>query len=292
MSTSNRSLVDSSLAENVYTANKRPGFFGIFGSFFKQAGAINSLGYLFAKRNIRSRYRQSYLGFLWAFLPPVATAIVWIILYNNHIINLRDPGVPYPVFVITGTLLWSVFANAVLIPMQTVQSNRSILVKINFPRESLLVTAFYEILFNAGIAMVIVIAEMFIFKIQPDIHLLLFIPAVFLLILVGISIGLLLLPFALLYRDVQFVLPSVLQFAMYLTPVVYAKPIYDGAARILAINPVAPVLTAARSWLLGMPNEIPHWQIAAVAAGGLIFLMMGIVLYRMTLNILIERMGT
>jgi lipopolysaccharide transport system permease protein len=106
------------------------------------------------------------------------------------------------------------------------------------------------------------------------------------------SIGLLLLPLSMLYRDVQFALPSLLQFAMYLTPVVYAKPMYSGFAKIMAFNPVTPVLTSARACLIGLPIDSSWMQISVVAGGAMLLLLIGIVLQRITVEILIERMGT
>jgi lipopolysaccharide transport system permease protein len=290
--TEKNSSLTKELPEHIYSADRKSGLVTTLKSFVKEFRMAHALGYRFAERTIKSRYRQSLLGILWAFLPPIATAIIWIILRNSNVVNIREVGAPYPVFVITGTMLWSVFANAVMMPMQIMQTNRNILVKINFPREAILVNAFYEILFNAAIAFLIIIAELLIFQVHITWHSLLFIPCVFLLIMLGMSIGLLLLPFSLLYRDIQFALPSLLQFAMYLTPVVYAKPVYEGIGKLLNYNPVTPVLTAARAWLLNMPVEISHIQIALVAGISAVLLLIGIVLQRITVEILIERMGT
>jgi lipopolysaccharide transport system permease protein len=286
------SATPETLPVHTYSSERKFGLLKTFKSLIKEFPVAHSLGYRFAERTIKSRYRQSLLGVLWAFLPPISTAIIWIILYESRVVNISDVGVPYPLFVITGTMLWSVFSTALLMPMQIMQANRSILVKINFPREALLVNAFYEILFNTGIAFIIIIAELLIFGVHVDFHSLLFIPAVFLLIFLGMALGLLLLPLSLLYKDVQFALPSVLQFAMYLTPVVYATPIYKGAGKILALNPVTPVLTSARAWLLGLDLSVPMWHIALVAGITLLLLFLGIILQRITVAILIERMGS
>jgi lipopolysaccharide transport system permease protein len=286
------SATPNTLPVHTYSSERKFGLLKTFRSLIREFPVAHSLGFRFAERTIKSRYRQSLLGVLWAFLPPISTAIIWIILYESRVVNISDVGAPYPLFVITGTMLWSVFSTALLMPMQIMQANRSILVKINFPREALLVNAFYEILFNTGIAFIIIIAELLIFGVPVNFYSLLFIPAVFLLILLGMALGLLLLPVSLLYKDVQFALPSVLQFAMYLTPVVYATPIYKGAGKILALNPVTPVLTSARAWLLGLDLSVPTWHIIMVAGITLVLLFLGIILQRITVAILIERMGS
>lgn len=283
---------ETALRERVYAPAGTRNVGRVFVDILREFPAAHALGYRFAQRTIKSRYRQSFLGILWAFLPPLATALVWIVLYKSEVINLKDVGVPYPVFVVTGTLLWSIFSVALLTPLQVVQQNRSILVKINFPREALLVNAFYEVLFSAIVVSVIVGLELLVFQVRPGSGALLFVPSVFILAFLGMSLGLLLLPITLLLKDIQFLLPSVLQFAMYLTPVVYAKPVYVGAAHILAYNPVTPVLTNARTWLLGTGVECPMWQYGAVACVALLLLLIGIVVYRISMGYIIERMGS
>jgi lipopolysaccharide transport system permease protein len=261
-------------------------------TLWKEFPAAHSLGFRFAERSIRTKYRQSVFGMLWAFLPPLATAAIWIILNKYNVIKFGDVGAPYPLFVITGMLLWSVFSSSLLMPMQTMQANRSILVKINFPRESLIINAFYEILFNAMISLIIIIACIFIFKVHLTFNCLLFFPALLILMFLGMAIGLLLLPFSFLYKDIQFILPSILQFAMYLTPVVYSQPIYKGAAKLLSLNPVSPILTSARAWLLGIDLYVPLWHIWLVAGIAFFLFAIGIFLQRITMQILIERMGS
>jgi lipopolysaccharide transport system permease protein len=258
----------------------------------KEFPAAHSLGYRFAYRNISTRYRQSIFGILWAFLPPLATATIWIILNAANVIKLGDVGAPYPLFVITGTMLWSVFANAVLMPQQIIQANKSILVKINFPREALLINAFYEILFNAIISLVVISVFMVFFKVHLTWNCLLIFPGIFLMMVFGMSIGLLLLPFSMLYKDIQFVLPSALQFAMFLTPVVYATLPVSGIGKIIRYNPVTPLLTQTRSALLNMDVFVPAWHIGVVAALAFVFLILGIFLQRITMQTLIERMGS
>lgn len=281
------------LEVRTYSSDKAQyNFKGMIKSLWREFPAAHSLGFRFAERNIRTRYRQSVFGILWAFLPPLATAAIWIILNSYNVIKFGDVGAPYPLFVITGMLLWSVFSSSLLMPMQTVQANRSILVKINFPRESLIVNAFYEILFNAIISLIIISVCIVIFKVHLSFNILLFFPALLVLMILGMSLGLLLLPFSFLYRDIQFILPSMLQFAMYLTPVVYSQPIYKGAAKLLALNPVSPLLTSARAWLLGIDCTVPLWHIGLVAGIAVFLMLIGVFLQRITMQILIERMGS
>ena len=285
-------VVTSDLPVHLYSASGRTSIFLTLKKIGREFPVAHALGFRFAQRNIRARYRQSLFGVLWALVPPLATAAIWIFLNQRNIVTLNHTGSNYALFVITGTMLWSVFSTAVIMPIQTIQANAPILVKINFPRESLIITAFYEISFNALITLAIIIAELVIFKVPLTLHTLLFFPAMLVLILLGMCFGLMVLPLALLYKDVQFALPTFLQLAMYATPVVYTATDFGGASKILALNPVSPVLTSARDWLLGVNFNPPIGPLILVTLASIIILLIGMVIQRIAMEILIERMGT
>ena len=285
-------VIASDMPVHRYSASGRSSVFIALKKIVREFPVAHALGFRFAERNIRARYRQSVLGVLWAIVPPLATAAIWIFLNQKNIVTLNHTGSNYPLFVITGTMLWSVFSTAVIMPIQTIQANAPILVKINFPRESLIITAFYEIAFSALISLLIIVAELVIFEVPLSLNTLLFFPAMLVLILLGMCFGLMVLPLALLYKDVQFALPTFLQLAMYATPVVYATTDFSGFSKILAFNPVSPVLTSARDWLLGVNFIPPVGPLILITLVSILILIMGMILQRIAMEILIERMGT
>ena len=288
----NKYMTGAKMPVHVYSSTSRIGIFKTLRTIFREFPVAHSLGFRFAERNIKARYRQTILGVLWALLPPLATAAIWIILNQTNTIRMNHTGGNYALFVITGTMLWSVFSNAVLIPIQTVQANTGILVKINFPREALMITAFYEILFNSAISLLIILAEIIYFQVPVTLQTLFFLPPILILIIMGMCLGLLILPLAILYKDAQFALPTFLQLAMYLTPVVYAVPVFTGAAKVLAFNPVSPVLSSGRDLLLGLPLNADIMELVIIGCVSIIVLMIGIVIQRIALEVLIERLGT
>lgn len=276
----------------VYSANSKSNLWRTLKAIGKEFPVAHALGFRFAQRNIRARYRQSLLGIFWALIPPLATAAIWIFLNQKNIVSLNHTGSSYALFVITGTMLWSVFSNAVTMPIQSIQANAPILVKVNFPREALMITAFYEIVFTSLISLVIIAAEIVIFQIPVSGYTFLFIPAVLVLIMLGMCFGLLLLPFAILYKDIQFALPAFLQIAMYATPVVYATTTLSNGYKFLALNPVSPVLVSARDWLLGTQSTTGLLTLGCIGLATIIILVAGFILQRIAMEILIERMGT
>ena len=276
----------------VYSANSKSNLWRTLKAIGREFPVAHALGFRFAERNIRARYRQSLLGIVWALLPPLATAGIWIFLNQKNIVSLHHTGSSYALFVITGTMLWSIFSSAVTMPIQSIQANAPILVKVNFPREALMITAFYEIVFTSLISLVIIVAEILIFQIPVTGYTFLFIPAVFVLIMLGMCFGLLLLPFAILYKDIQFALPAFLQIAMYATPVVYATTEWSGGFRMLALNPVSPVLVSARDWILGLQSSTGLLTLGCIGLATMVILLAGFILQRIAMEILIERMGT
>lgn len=281
------------MIERQYSA-RNTGFQGIqlLSEIARDLPKASSLGYSLAERNIKARYRQSLAGIFWAFLLPVVTSLVWIILNRQGVVEFDRVSVPYPVFVITGTMLWQVFSNSVLFPLRSVQSNTNILTKINFPREALFFNALYEIGFYSLFNLVVIVVAVLSFGIGIRIESLFFMAGVLILIVLGIALSLMILPVAALYSDINFALPSLLQFAMYLTPVIYPQHTFSGITRILDLNPVAPVLSITRGWLVGMNTLDSVWPVFAIGLGALVLLVFGLILQRIAMEILIERMGS
>ena len=277
----------------VYSAeNDNDSFFIALWDTLKMMPKSNSLGYRLASRNITARYRQSLLGLAWAVFPPLITALVWIVLNDQKVINVESLEVPYPVFVFTGTMLWQIFSFSVQIPLQSIQTNKSILVKINFPREAIFMSALYEVGFNAMISLGLLTMILIYFGVVPGTYFGLFFLGMTVLMLLGLVFSLLLMPLALLYRDIALGIPIILQFAIYLTPVIYPQPRFEGLAKLLYLNPVSPILTNSRIWLLGLQQEVAWKPFVILSMAVVILLILGMVLQRKALNILIERMGS
>lgn len=278
---------------SVYSADQdKDNFFITLWHTLKMMPKANSLGYRLASRNIKARYRQSLLGLAWAVFPPLITALVWVVLNDQKVVSFEGLEVPYPVFVFTGTMLWQIFSFSVQVPLQSIQKNKSILVKINFPREAIFISALYEVGFNAMISLGLLTIILIYFGVVPGIYFGLFFLGITVLMLLGLMFSLLLMPLALLYRDIALGIPIVLQFALYLTPVIYPQPRFEGLGKLLYLNPVSPILTNSRIWLLGLQQEVAWKPFIILSIAVLILLILGIVLQRKALNILIERLGS
>jgi lipopolysaccharide transport system permease protein len=248
------------------------------------------LAWQLALRDIKAQYRQAALGLLWAFIIPLAHTAVWLFMQSSGIVTLQATALPYPVYVFTGTLLWSVFMDAVNAPLQQTLAAKPMLAKINFPREALVLSGIYQTLFSAAIKVGVLITALLFLGIVPGWGILLFPLAVLSLILTGTALGLLVTPVGMLYSDIGKGLPLLLQFLMYLAPVVFPMPATGWAATLFECNPLTPIILTARDWVTGSsPEYLGSFLVVNLAMLALLGLMW--VIYRAALPIFIERMG-
>jgi lipopolysaccharide transport system permease protein len=256
----------------------------------RDLSASRELAWRLTVRDLSAQYRQTLLGFLWALILPLANTLVWIFLSRSGVVNISDTLLPYPIYVFTGTMLWAILMDALNAPLQMVTASKSMLAKINFPREALVVAGIYQTLVNALIKVILLLIALVAMGIHPSWDLMLFPISILSLILVGTVIGLALTPVGLLYTDVGKAVPLLMQFLMYLTPVVFAMPKEGLPAAVFQLNPLTPLILTARDWLTGLTPEYLGYFMA-INVISIILLFMFWIVYRLAMPILIERMG-
>lgn len=252
--------------------------------------AGKELAWRLAVRDIKAQYRQALLGIVWAFIIPLLNTAVWLFLSKSGIFMVSNTSISYPVYVFTGTMLWSIFMDAVNAPLQQSISAKSMLAKLNFPREALIVSGIYQTLFNASVKLLLLFIVLIIMKVNFGWGILLFPAGLFSLMLVGTALGLLITPIGMLYTDIGRALPLLMQFLMFVTPVVFPMPKEGVAATLFAYNPLTPVILTSRDWLTGFPPEY-LWPFLLVNAVTVLLLIVVWIVYRLAMPILIERMS-
>ncbi len=258
---------------------------------FKDIIASRELAWRLAVRDIRAQYRQAYLGIFWAFIGPLVGAITWIFLSGSGIISVGKTALPYPIYVFAGTVLWSILTDSLNSPLKETTAGRSMLSKLNFPREAILVAGIYKILFNSGIKVALLLVAIMLFGIVPGWNLLLFPLGLLSLILVGFTLGLLITPIGMLYTDVGRIIPMVMPLLMYLSPVVFPMPKAGWTVRLFELNPMTPLILTTRDWLTGFhPEYFGYFLVVNVIAVALLLVVW--VIYRLAMPILIERMSS
>jgi lipopolysaccharide transport system permease protein len=263
----------------------------LFQSMLRDLALSRELAWRLFIRNINTRYRQTLLGYAWAVVMPIITTSIFVFLQKSGYFTVGETQVPYALFLITGLVLWQVFADAVQAPLRMVQQSYSILTKVNFPREALIITGASEVLFAFLIRLTLIVLAIFWFGIDVSWAAIWFPFGVLVLIGLGIAIGLLITPMAVLYHDVGQALPFTLYLWMFLTPVIYPAPVSGARSMLVLLNPVTSVLDTTRAWLFsGSPDHLSGFFIVS---GLTVFtILAGWLLYRLALPILIERVST
>lgn len=249
-----------------------------------------ALGWQLAGRDLKAQYRQSLLGYLWALLPPLLIAASFVALKTSGVVSARAVSVPYGAYVVTGTLLWQIFADAVAAPLRLVIASREMLIRVNFPREAIVLAGMLTTLFGALVRLAVVIPLLLYYQLAPGAGLAFLPCGVLSLILAGTCAGLLVTPIGVLYRDVEKVLPAALMLWMLLTPVAYPISASAGEAGWLALNFVAPLIEASRNAIIG--SGLIAWGAVALVDGGvLLALLAGWLLLRLATPHLVARLG-
>lgn len=241
-----------------------------------------------AERDIKAQYRQSYFGILWAFITPLMTAAVWIFLNLSGTIKLSDTGIPYPIYVFSGTLLWSIITEAINAPAMSTNSARGLLSKVNFPKEALIIAGVYKLLFNSAVKIILLVVFVFLFGLGFHWSLLLLPFAILGALLFGTTIGLFITPVGMLYNDVSKIITMGFRFLMFITPVLYAIPEEGLMRRVMEWNPITPIILTSRDMITGATPQFLLYYLVVLACCIPLFFV-GLLSYRISIPIIVER---
>jgi lipopolysaccharide transport system permease protein len=241
-------------------------------------------------RDLSARYRQTLLGYVWAFLPPLVAAGTFIFLQSQGITNIKTGSVPFPAFALMGTLLWQVFVDSLMSPSASLVAAKPMLIKINFPREAVLIGGLLMVVFNMLIRLSLVVAVMVIWRVPVDATVLFFPVAVLALMAAGFAIGLAVTPVAGLYGDVGNAIPLISGFWMLLTPVVYPARSEGLAGWLATWNPVSPLIVTARECLTAQPLTMlgPFFVVFGLS---IIAIALALIGFRIAMPHVIARLG-
>lgn len=239
-------------------------------------------------RKINVRYRQSLLGPLWAVIPPILAALTSRVLQRSGVVDVGETEIPYPLYVMFATVLWQVFSRSLAMPLQAMKDGIQLLRTIQVPVEGLMLAGVGELLFDQGIQIMVLIA-VFIFAPVPITWGV--IPAIgvlIMLMLLGISIGLFLVPFGSLYTDVSSALPYLTRFWFFLTPILYPPPERWPYSLLVELNPVTPLLSGVIDLTTtGRLNNPVLFVVVSLCTVALFCV--GWVIYRVAVPLLVER---
>jgi lipopolysaccharide transport system permease protein len=239
-------------------------------------------------RDTKATFRGSFLGWLWFILPTLANSLVWIFLSGSNVININIGSIPYPLFVLTGNLLWTAFSLCLTSGLGVLQEAQGTLNKVNFPHESLLLVVLYKAVLNVGITLFLLPPLLFFYPVELRWEILLFPLGVFATMFSGLSIGLALLPFAALFQDLSRAVHLGMRFAFFLTPVVFPLPASGMARYLMEWNPATYLIINSRAWLLGgeTPQTLPFCIVTTISV---LLFALGLLTMKVALPHIIER---
>lgn len=240
---------------------------------YKELWQYRELFYFFTWRDVKVKYKQTVLGVAWVILQPVLSVLI-LTLFIGHALNVPSAGLPYPVFVFSGMLIWSTFSSSINSAGNSMISNAPIIKKIYFPRIIIPISSILVCLIDLFISFVIFLALVVAYQVNVDwVAVFLFWPAAFALMLAAtLGTSCLLAALTVKYRDFRFVIPFALQIGLFVTPVIYpASVLNDGLIRTLAsLNPLYGVMMLFRAPLGVSLNQMELF-ISTLAAFCLLF---------------------
>ncbi|HEY7322216.1 MAG TPA: ABC transporter permease [Candidatus Binatia bacterium] len=212
----------------------------------------------FILRDITARYRQSILGYLWAILPAIATVAIFLFLTGSRTFPIAETPLPYAAYALWNIGVWQLFASSLINCTNSLAAAGSLVSKVNFPKEALVISALGQPLFDFVIRLfpVMLVFAWYDISIGPRI---IFLPLILApLIPMALGLGFLLSVVNLVLRDVGNVLSVVLTLGAFLAPIFYPPPNSWPSTLVNILNPFSPILIASQDLIargaLSMPE--------------------------------------
>lgn len=213
---------------------------------FQELAESRRLIWLLILRDLSVRYRQSILGYVWAVVPQVATVAVFAFLYSSRVLPIGGTKIPYIAYALWGVSVWQLFAGCLTNCANSLTASGSLVTKINFPREVLVIAALGQPVFDFIVRLVPVLAVFIWATVLPSWQIL-FMPLLLLpIILLALGLGFVLSITNLVIRDTANALGTVLTIGMFLTPVLYPPPVRWPFYLINVLNPLSPLMAASQ----------------------------------------------
>ena len=221
----------------------------------RELAQYKDLFWVLAYRDLRVRYAQTFLGFLWAFIQPAATILILTLVFGKAL-KIDTGGVPYPLFAVCGMVGWTYFAFVMQQSGQSIIASQQMIKKIYFPRLVIPLSKALVGLVDFGVTILLLLLMVFWYSYYPSPNIVWLPLFVILIIIYSLSVGILLSALSIRYRDIQHIIPFMTQIGLYLTPVAYPaefiiKAIPPWLSVIYFLNPMAGIIEGLRWSLLG-----------------------------------------
>jgi len=249
---------------------------------WKELWRYRELFYFFTWRDVKIKYKQTFLGFLWAILQPLMMMTIFTLFFGRAL-NIPSQNLPYPVYVFSGLLIWNLFSSGLTSASNSMVNNALIIKKIYFPRLIIPVSSILVALFDFFMAFILFIGILLFYQQPVDWSFIFLWPLSLVLAMVAtLGLGSWLAALNVKYRDFRYVIPFLVQVLFFLTPVIYPVSMLNNPVLkyALACSPMYAAVELFRLPLTGMPVETSY--LALSLSSGLILLIVGIYYFKET----------
>jgi len=248
----------------------------------KELWDYRELAYFFVWRDVKLRYKQTAVGASWAIFQPLVAMLIFTIFFGKFA-KVPSDGIPYPVFVYLGLLLWNYFSFGLNHASNSMVGNANIIQKIYFPRLIIPISSSLIGLIDLAVSSLILLGLMFYYHCMPNIIGIIYLPIViFATFLSSVGLGCFLASVNVKYRDVRYILPFFIQMLMFLTPVIYPLSMLSKKYKwLLIMNPMSGVIETARSVIFGVGSVDLQLLFMSIFISVILFIS-GIVYFRKT----------
>ena len=248
-------------------------------NYWKDLWRYRELFYILSWRDIKVRYKQTVVGAAWSIIRPLLTTIIFTIVFSR-IAKLDNPGTaPYMLMVFAGMLPWQFFSNALSEASSSLVGNANLITKVYFPRMIIPASSVITSLVDFAISFIILLGMFAWFRYIPSWHII-FLPIfIVLAFLCAFGVGLYLTAVNVKYRDFRYIIPFIIQFGLYITPVGFSSSVINEKWRMLySLNPMVGVIDGFRWCILGDPMHWPSFFVSIVIT--ICFIWLGITYFR------------
>jgi lipopolysaccharide transport system permease protein len=249
---------------------------------FKELWQYRELFYFFSWRDIKVKYKQTFLGIIWALLQPLAMMLLLTFIFSRTLKMDFSITIPYPLFVLSGIIIWNLFNGSVSHAGESMIQHAAIIKKIYFPRLIIPVSAILVNLFDFLMAFIIFIVISFFYQPVEWTALFYFPAAILLCLLAAFGTGSFLSALNVKYRDFRYALPFLLQLLFFSSQIIYPINVVQNQQLkfLLALNPVNGAIELLRVPLTGLAPDVTVVLISIAAA--LLLCLIGIIYFRKT----------
>ena len=252
---------------------------------WKELWRYRELFYFFTWRDVKVKYKQTLLGFLWAILQPLAMMIVFVLFFAKGL-SIPTDNIPAPIFYFVGLMFWNLFSSGLSAAANSMVSNAEVIKKIYFPRLIVPFSGVLVALFDFFMTLIPFIFLLVYYQISTDfvfsVHLFWQLPlALLITIFTTIGLGCMIAAWNVKYRDFRYIVPFMIQFLLFITPVIYPVAMFDNtpiAKYILSLNPMTGVMLLSRNSFSGDELQLTLVSISLLSTA--LFFIIGLFTFR------------